>query len=401
MSSNLVRTEDAAAALAAILRELAQAASGDNQQISQAEAEALHPFLRLADARVRIYGGAGTRVSVDNLVEAAVAMARTGWEAVNPVDGSRDSRYLAQLELWALRRHDPHLAELSWQAYRRVQEAQQASEPETPAEPASLRDWVEGTDFNEYALHQQSLPGGVRVDARRGQPGREGLPEAVVAAFDFYHRLEERDIGGASLHRGNLGGQDVWAIYTTTDGDEAWLELYDADGGLLEGARLYAGRLFAWDHFPGRSRVSDMFLTLAGYTWAEGYSEPDERARFGQPPSRWTGDANVDAGWLHHQDRRFLHLETTVALTDDLRALAEAAFERIWPIHLRHTVWNADPIELGFRRQGTLAVGDWTRSTDGLTYQTASWRDIDDGSFVLYFTRDEWGLRLVSAQFDN
>ena len=168
-----------------------------------------------------------------------------------------------------------------------------------------------------------------------------------------------------------------------------------------EGLALLVDELL-WDEFPGRVRLAPLWTRLTGFTHEEGYSEPAERAAAGQPPRGWVGELRVDQGHVDHVGGLMGAVDFgALTPTAAQRELAVAALELLWDLHLRHTVFGDAPLELGPRRQGVLTIGPFTRSTSAQTFLTASWRDIDDGSFVLYFVRGEQGLHLHTQQFDN
>jgi hypothetical protein len=56
---------------------------------------------------------------------------------------------------------------------------------------------------------------------------------------------------------------------------------------------------------------------------------------------------------------------------------------------------------LGASNEGVLHVGRFTRPTDGREFLVADWRDIDDASETLYFTRRAGGLELAIEQLNG
>ncbi|MCA9690302.1 MAG: hypothetical protein KC636_11880 [Myxococcales bacterium] len=394
--TRVLRTEEAARALRAFLEENARAAADENTLVARDEEPALHPLLRRHADALRREGGSGARVRVDALVERAFAEATATWARHNPPEHARDARYLALDEIAAIEAEDPELGALTRELRARL------LAPSSAALVAAAQAWFNAFDFDAARFAEVSLPAGARIDARVGQPERAGVPAAARAAFDFYYRLEARDIGGVSLHHGVIEGHELWAIYATTDGDDAYLEVLNAAGATVTGARMLASRI-AWDEFPGRARLAALWTRLDGYAHEEGYSEPEERAQAGQPPRTWAGEAQLTEGAIDHDDALMGAVSFgAIDLTDAQRSLAIAALEVLWDVHLRHTVGGeARPVELGPQRQGVLTIGPFTRATTGETFATAAWRDIDDGSFVLYFDEGPFGLRLRVSQFDN
>jgi hypothetical protein len=393
--SRQLRTDEAARALRTLIEQNARAAADENVLVAREEEGALHPFLRRVAGLIRQEGGPGARVYVDALVERAVGEALAAWARHNPPENARDAVFLALDEIAAVERDDPDLGDLTRQA-RALALGGGVGLVE------AARAWFDAFDWEGSRFSEVSLPEGRRVDARVGQPGRVGLPASVLGAFDFYYRAEQEDFGSASLHHGRIGGHALWAVYTSTDGDEAFLEVLDEAGATVTGARFLGGGP-VWDEFPGRVRLAALWVRFEDYDNEEGYSEPEEREAEGQPPQDWAGEVRIDQGTIAHTGGLIGPIDLgDVVLTPTQRAVAFAAFEHLWGVHLRHTVPGEDRvIELGPRRQGVLVIGAFKRPTDGETYQVADWRDIDDGSFVLYFEVGKWGPLLRVEQFDN
>lgn len=386
-----VKTQEAQAALRTVLQEKARAAAGSNTAISREEAKALDPFLKAAEQQVRAAAGRGARVSVDAVVARAEQNARATWERFNPAGGT-DGAFLSRAEVDAIAKADPALGELTRLAHLRAGR---------PADVAgAVRSYFDAFDFTADDVRGR-FPGGVRVDARVGQPGRSELPANVLAVFDRYYRSEAADWASTSAHRARVSGQDVWLIYTSTDGDDAYLEVFAKDGKPLASTRLQAGELQGWDPFVGRARLSPTFIPLDNARKDEGLSEPAERAAAGQLPRDWTPSTTLDTGWVTHRSNRFDVINTPTPLTGETQELAYAAMEFLWENSLKHRIPPPEGLELGSRREGVLKLGSFTRPDDGKTYLVADWRDIDDASFVLYFERTNAGLKLAIEQFDN
>jgi hypothetical protein len=73
------------------------------------------------------------------------------------------------------------------------------------------------------------------------------LPTAVQDAYSYYQRqVEAKDWGSVYLYAVPILSAQTYAVRTTTDGDDGWLEIYAADGALLGAARTYI-ELVAWD----------------------------------------------------------------------------------------------------------------------------------------------------------
>jgi hypothetical protein len=77
-------------------------------------------------------------------------------------------------------------------------------------------------------------------------PTTATLPNAVQAAYQYYQEnVAERDRGTVELETLTLEDDLVYAVRAATDGDDGWLELYDASGSLLRAGRTYI-ELVAW-----------------------------------------------------------------------------------------------------------------------------------------------------------
>jgi len=243
---------------------------------------------------------------------------------------------------------------------------------------------------------------GERVDAREGQPGRERVPTEVARAFDYYQRAQAAGWASVSLHHAELGGAPLWVVYVTGEGDASYLEILDAEGTTLDGARLAAHQILGWDEFPGRVRLVAAFVNLEGFVSEEGLSEVDERAAAGQPPSDWPGEIRLEGTLLYPVGQRLGRIDFgDQALSDNLRQLAVAALDHLWDLPLRYGTDGVQPVRLGAQGSGVLGLGSFTRPTSDETYRVASWRDIDDASFVLYYRDGPMGLHLAISQFDN
>lgn len=396
-----IKTTDARQALREVMTEKAAEAAGSNNIISKAEAPRLQGFLKRAEEQVRTEGGRGARVSVDAVVDRAAQNAHQVWDRFNPPGRGADSKYLSMGEVAAIQRDDPALGELSKMAYLRAGRAAPTPPPVdggVEANADAVKAFLGSFDFSDRAL--RNLPTLTRVDARPGMPGRSEVPATVLAGFDVYERAEQRDWATASLMKGKLGDQDVWALSFTTDGDAAAVEVYSRSGKPLVSARLSDDKLLGWDRFFGRARLEPGLMRLDDPVNEEGMSEPAERAAAGQIPVRWSGEAQLSTGTVTHKNGRLLDIEFPASFTPEQEELATAGMELAWEDVLTHRRWEEEPLQL--TGQGTLSVGSFTRPTDGKTYLVADWRDIDDSSHTYYFQRDQNGaLQLAIKQFNN
>lgn len=106
---------------------------------------------------------------------------------------------------------------------------------------AQLRDyWQER--YNEY-LEDLETDAEIWGD-RQLQP--EQLTDSPRAAYQFYREaVEIADWGSVRAYRLEIEGETIDLIYVVTDGDDGWLEAYDAQGNLIGAARRYI-ELLAW-----------------------------------------------------------------------------------------------------------------------------------------------------------
>jgi len=74
-----------------------------------------------------------------------------------------------------------------------------------------------------------------------GQTPPEGsLPAAVAEALAFYKtHVEDADIGSVRVWAVDLKGTLTYAVRTTTDGDDGWLEIFGEAGEPFGAARTY------------------------------------------------------------------------------------------------------------------------------------------------------------------
>lgn len=388
--SRRVTVDEVAAALLNLLSTEARTAADENILVAREEQADLGPWLRRWADALRVEGGKGTRVRADVLVERAHREAMQIWER-HIGTSAQDARWLAKDEIEAVERDDAVLGSLTWQARQAVLDADLPTDELSP-----ITTFFDGLLQRGEQLSEVGLPAGTRLDARPGRPEREGVPDAVLQALDCYYRMEAQDWGTSRLYKGELG-QVVWVVRATSDGDGGWLDVFDAHGAWLAGRREH-GTAWSWDRFPHRTRLASTWTAFDQPVYEEGMSEPDERAAAGQPPMDWEAEAVVAAGYLTHQGG-FLDA-VDIDVPEQWRALAVAAFDHLWGVHLFYASERDRPMPLGPSGQGRMRLGHWTKN-DGQTYLTADWRDIDDGSYVLYFLADQHGLRLAIVQFDN
>lgn len=344
------------------------------------------PFLSRVRDEVRADRSRATRARV---VEHALEKAGKVWEKHNPSSNAADARYFSEAELNAVAADDPGLGALSKLARMRASQSEGSL-----AAAAAVRSF-----FDQYAfgpdLHA-ALPGGKKLrDAT-------GVPAKVAESYHFYDRAEQDGWATTSLQRSKIAGHSVYIVYCSTDGDYGHLEVLDKKGAPLASARLSGDQLLGWDEAFGRTRFSESMVSLDSPKTEDGLSEPAERAAAGQVPQDWRGDLQLTQGRLRYEPTgRLTELELPQASGTQLE-LAAAAFEWLWGNSLKYRVQGGkDPFLLGDHRQGTLVLGTFERN-DGKTYQVADWRDIDDGSYTLYFDRTAEGrLKMAAQQINN
>jgi hypothetical protein len=138
-----------------------------------------------------------------------------------------------------------------------------AEAPTMPTAQSAMQDWYanqlreyvtqrygahlafERTQVDPEAAHPQDTelsPSATRV--RRAE--RDRLPAGVREAFDFYwEHFEEADIGFARVYQVRANQQQTYAVRVRTDGDDGFLEVYDAEGNFLVAGRTYL-EIVAW-----------------------------------------------------------------------------------------------------------------------------------------------------------
>lgn len=400
-----VKTDAARTALDAIVREKAAEAAGSNTLVSKAEQKTLEPFLEKAAAAERAARGRGARIDVDAVADRAMGQADAIWAKHNPPDRAADARLLSRAEVRAIEREDPSLGALTRLAVLRATQGQGgASIGDAVRAFYGAFDFRADPDTGKRPGHQ-ALPGGELLDVRPMFPDhRRGVPAKVLAAYDVYSR--SGDWATTTLQRAKIDGHDVHVLYTSTDGDEGFLEVLDKKGDPVASARIWAEQLVGFDEVFGRCRFSPTIVSLDAPARAEGLSDEPERTNAGQVPAAWRGDVQTTQGRLEYDVWRRLGAIAVPALDGSPRAeLGVAAFEYLFETSLKHRLVdgnNAEPFLLGPTREGVLNLGTFVRPNDGKVFEVAQWKDIDDGSFTLYFDRTAEGrLKLAIEQFDN
>ncbi|MDX2009798.1 MAG: hypothetical protein SFW67_06400 [Myxococcaceae bacterium] len=124
----------------------------------------------------------------------------------------------------------------------------------TVSTASAARAWAEGFNFGSRTAVD-------RLDVPRTKAPTTG-PESLQRAYAFYQSWEDNDLGSVRLLKTQANNQTVYALHTTTDGDDGFLELYSERGALLAsgttGFDSSGRRNVSWDATPGavRERVA-------------------------------------------------------------------------------------------------------------------------------------------------
>jgi hypothetical protein len=112
----------------------------------------------------------------------------------------------------------------------------------------ALHDWYLAR-YRNYVNGGGDDPGFLEDHMLRWEKWREnepGLPEEVYAAHQFYiQHFTDADIGSDRVYKLPVGNEEVFAVRTTTDGDDSYVELYDAEGNWLAAGRANL-EVMAW-----------------------------------------------------------------------------------------------------------------------------------------------------------
>jgi len=77
-------------------------------------------------------------------------------------------------------------------------------------------------------------PSPIELSPDANKVERDTVPEAVCEAYDYYHQhFAEADIGSPRIYAVAVEGELTYAVRTTTDGDDGYLEVFDEQGALL------------------------------------------------------------------------------------------------------------------------------------------------------------------------
>ncbi len=234
-----------------------------------------------------------------------------------------------------------------------------------------------------------------RTDVARALPTLPAAQRALVDAF--YRFVDARDLRpGAAVTKRDLDEAVAFAR-------EELIAKYDLNNnGLSAGEVAQMGEVGKLAVELAKLLKAANNEPLAPPRLDEGYSEPAEILAAGQVPRDWTPDVHLNAATLNFSGRTYTGFTTSQSLTAEQHEVANAALAVVWDRVLQHRADGVSSLAISPRDMGTLKVGDFTRRDDGKTYLVADWRDIDDGSYTLYFERHASGrLRLAIEQYNN
>lgn len=123
-----------------------------------------------------------------------------------------------------------------------------------PASTSSLttaaRGWAEAFNFNSPTAVR-------RLEVARALAPTTG-PASLQRAYALYRSWEDNDLGSARMLKTTVAGQELFALHTTTDGDDGFVELFNDKGALLASGTTGFGtngqRQIRWDAAPGAVR---------------------------------------------------------------------------------------------------------------------------------------------------
>ncbi len=104
------------------------------------------------------------------------------------------------------------------------------------------------------------------------------LPTSVVEATEYYlEHVARQDWGWVTIYQLPLEGELLYVVFVGTDGDDGWLELFDARGHSLGTGRRYI-ELVAWgEQATIRSQTNSL-------EFPPELEDASERTLWGKPP---------------------------------------------------------------------------------------------------------------------
>lgn len=119
-------------------------------------------------------------------------------------------------------------------------------EPDTPEQTAAKAHFAEAWLAHwqaDFAAYQKEESYDTPFMGELLYEDYENLPDRVERSRNYYHlNVEVEDWGTVRVYK----EADYWAVVTTTDGDDGWIELYDNEGETLTGGRFWL-ELIHWD----------------------------------------------------------------------------------------------------------------------------------------------------------
>ncbi|MEM6398277.1 MAG: hypothetical protein AAF741_18140 [Bacteroidota bacterium] len=133
-------------------------------------------------------------------------------------------------------------------------------EPDTPECAAAKAHFTEAWMAHwkaDYAAYLADRDFDVKFMIDQQQADDSQAPDRVQRAFRYYsENVENEDFGWVRLFR----HPTYWAVLTTTDGDDGWIELYTPEGETLTGGRSWL-ELIHWDErdvLRGQTKTGDL-----------------------------------------------------------------------------------------------------------------------------------------------
>jgi len=123
----------------------------------------------------------------------------------------------------------------------------------------------------------------------------------------------------------------------------------------------------------------------------------------------FTEDMPLPRNWLpvYVLESGHLRPEGDIAILEDVVVpnefipLVDESMTYLWDVHLKWRTHDGSNVKIGDRENGTLRIGNYTDPDSGKTYHVCDWKDIDDGSYTLYFERKNNEPCLSLVQFNN
>ncbi len=223
-----------------------------------------------------------------------------------------------------------------------VSRAASTSSASSSSSPAvAARAWAEGFDFTNASAVK-------KLQVSRSKAPTTG-PASLQRAFAFYKAWEANDLGSARLLKTSINGKPGFALHTTTDGDDGFLELYNDKGTLLaSGVTRFDAQGkpdIKWDSKLGA--VRERVAPKRGSPSVAAFFKAIDKAGKASSPS----GATVSAKELKDAAKNLVGTDFTAASVDGqeraglLRALVESKFSsstRAWGEKLAE-LYTPDP----------------------------------------------------------